>query len=64
MGLLETAPAPPPAPTLPRPKRTRAPAHAGGSVGNLQLRNRYSVLSESSGQCACSEAHAETAELD
>eukprot|EP00975_Prorocentrum_lima_P045495 9524978-Prorocentrum_lima.AAC.1 len=67
MGLLESALAPPPAPTQARRKRARAPAHAGGPVGSLQLRNRYSALSEPAGQCACSEAHAlfeETAELD
>eukprot|EP00969_Alexandrium_andersonii_P318707 14078210-Alexandrium_andersonii.AAC.1 len=41
-----------------RRTRARAPAHADGSAGRLQPRNRYSALCEPSGQCACSEAHA------
>eukprot|EP00969_Alexandrium_andersonii_P144819 6404173-Alexandrium_andersonii.AAC.1 len=58
MGLLESAPAPPAAQQLPRRSKTRASAHANGTAGGVKLRNRFSPLCDSFGQCACAETHA------
>eukprot|EP00969_Alexandrium_andersonii_P173703 7679398-Alexandrium_andersonii.AAC.1 len=58
MGLLETAPEPPPPQNEPRRQQARALASAGGLGPKLALRNRFAPLEDPKTQCSCSEAHA------